>query len=62
MGTTVTDTAETATPVSDDQPHESAVGMRGITTRFGDVVAVDNISLDIANGECFALLGPSGCG
>ena len=62
MGTTVTDTAETATPVSDDQPHESAVGIRGITKRFGDVVAVDNISLDIANGEFFALLGPSGCG
>ena len=62
MGTTVTDTAETGTPVSDDRSGESAVGIRGITKRFGDVVAVDNISLDIANGEFFALLGPSGCG
>jgi spermidine/putrescine transport system ATP-binding protein len=30
--------------------------------RFGDVVAVDHISLDIHDGEFFSLLGPSGCG
>jgi putrescine transport system ATP-binding protein len=29
---------------------------------FGRVVAVDQLSLDIASGEFFALLGPSGCG
>ena len=40
----------------------TAVGISGITKRFGDVVAVDDISLDIADGEFFALLGPSGCG
>jgi putrescine transport system ATP-binding protein len=34
----------------------------GITKSFGEVVAVDNVSLDIARGEFFALLGPSGCG
>ncbi len=39
-----------------------AVGIRGITKRFGDVTAVDAIDLDIADGEFFALLGPSGCG
>ncbi len=39
-----------------------AVGITGITKRFGDVVAVDNIDLSIADGEFFALLGPSGCG
>jgi putative spermidine/putrescine transport system ATP-binding protein len=33
-----------------------------VTHRFGDVVAVDDITLDIANGELVALLGPSGCG
>ncbi len=33
-----------------------------ITKRFGDVVAVNDVSLDIAEGECFALLGGSGSG
>ena len=34
----------------------------GITKRFGKVAAVDNVTLDIREGEFFALLGPSGCG
>ena len=34
----------------------------GVTKRFGDVVAVDDVSLDVAEGECFALLGGSGSG
>lgn len=33
-----------------------------LTKQFGDVYAVDNVSLDIYRGEFFALLGPSGCG
>jgi spermidine/putrescine transport system ATP-binding protein len=32
------------------------------TKRFGDVVAVDDISITIPGGEFFSLLGPSGCG
>ena len=40
----------------------AAVELRGITKRFGDVVAVDNIDLAIEDGEFFAMLGPSGCG
>ena len=39
-----------------------AVGIKGITKRFGDVTAVDDIDLEIGDGEFFALLGPSGCG
>ncbi len=33
-----------------------------VTKRFGDVVAVDDLSLMIHEGEFFSLLGPSGCG
>jgi spermidine/putrescine transport system ATP-binding protein len=33
-----------------------------LTKRFDDVVAVDDLSLDIEQGRFFALLGPSGCG
>jgi putrescine transport system ATP-binding protein len=33
-----------------------------VSKRFGDVTAVDALTLDIRQGEFFALLGPSGCG
>src|SRR5258708_10968755 len=33
-----------------------------LTKRFGDVTAVDGMSLDVCAGEFFSLLGPSGCG
>jgi putrescine transport system ATP-binding protein len=36
--------------------------IEGVSKRFGDVTAVDRLSLDIYQGEFFALLGPSGCG
>jgi iron(III) transport system ATP-binding protein len=38
------------------------VTLRDITKRFGDVVAVDKLNLEIARGECISFLGPSGCG
>lgn len=40
----------------------SAVRFKNVSRRFGDVRAVDDVSLDIAAGEFFALLGPSGSG
>ena len=39
-----------------------AISMRGVSKRFGDVTAVDDLSLDIREGEFLTLLGPSGCG
>ena len=42
---------------------EAIVSIRNLTKSFpGGVKAVDNVSLDIAQNEFFALLGPSGCG
>ncbi|MCB0876743.1 MAG: ABC transporter ATP-binding protein [Solirubrobacterales bacterium] len=38
------------------------MSLRGITKRFGEFTAVDDIDLDIKEGEFFTLLGPSGCG
>ena len=45
-------------------PPEGApeVRVRGLTKRYGDVLAVDAIDLDIAAGEFFTMLGPSGSG
>jgi ABC-2 type transport system ATP-binding protein len=39
-----------------------AVGLEGVVKRFGDVVAVDGNDLEIADGEFFSMLGPSGAG
>ena len=42
---------------------DAIVSIRNVTKAFpGGVTAVDNVSLDIAQNEFFALLGPSGCG
>ncbi|MEZ5787463.1 MAG: ABC transporter ATP-binding protein [Xanthobacteraceae bacterium] len=38
------------------------VRFEAVTKRFADTVAVDALSLDVYEGEFFALLGPSGCG
>jgi spermidine/putrescine transport system ATP-binding protein len=41
---------------------EPTVRLRDVTKAFGDLIAVDDLDLDIAPGEFFTLLGPSGCG
>ncbi len=38
------------------------ISIRGVGRRFGSVIALDDVSLDIVGNEFFALLGPSGCG
>jgi spermidine/putrescine transport system ATP-binding protein len=43
-----------------DAPVE--VGLYGVTKSFGSVVAVDDVTIEVAHGEFFSLLGPSGCG
>ena len=39
-----------------------AIHIENLTRRFNDLVAVDNISFDIEQGEIFGLLGPNGAG
>ena len=38
------------------------IRVEGVTKRFGDLLVLDAIDLDVAEGECVCLLGPSGCG
>jgi len=38
------------------------VRLTDVVKRFGDVVAVDHVNLEVHDGEFFSLLGPSGCG
>ncbi len=38
------------------------VELRDVTKKFGEVTAVDDVNIQIADGEFFSLLGPSGCG
>jgi ABC-2 type transport system ATP-binding protein len=41
---------------------ELAITARGLTRRFGNVVAVDHIDLDVPRGQVYGFLGPNGCG
>lgn len=42
--------------------NEPVVSFQQVSKRYGDVVAVDNLDLDVHAGEFLSLLGPSGCG
>ena len=39
-----------------------SINLKDITKTFGEVIAVDDVSVEIEEGELFTLLGPSGCG
>ncbi|MDX1384558.1 MAG: ABC transporter ATP-binding protein [Thermoanaerobaculia bacterium] len=41
---------------------EAAVRCSGLVKRYGEVVAVDGLDLEVRPGECFGLLGPNGAG
>jgi ABC-2 type transport system ATP-binding protein len=40
----------------------SAISLHNVTKKFGDVTAVDNVTIDVEKGEMFALVGPDGSG
>jgi putative spermidine/putrescine transport system ATP-binding protein len=50
-------TAQPGTPAGD-----ASVRLDGVSKHFADVVAVDDVDLDVGRGEFFSLLGPSGSG
>ncbi|HJR67275.1 MAG TPA: ABC transporter ATP-binding protein [Gemmatimonadaceae bacterium] len=43
-------------------PAPPALAVRALHKRYGDVVAVDGLDLEVRPGECFGLLGPNGAG
>ena len=54
-----------ATAVGDaagDGTGPEAIRFDGVTKRFGQTIAVDDLTLSVRRGEFFSLLGPSGCG
>lgn len=53
---------QTAFEPWNDPDAKPLIEFRGVTKRFGDFTAIDNLTLDIYEKEFFALLGPSGCG
>ena len=53
--------AELAVP-PDAAGADVAVRLEGVRKRFGDVLAVDGVDLDVGQGEFFSMLGPSGSG
>src|SRR5947208_14340353 len=51
-----------APPASGEASAPPDVRLEKVTKRFDDVVAVDELTLEVPRGRFFALLGPSGCG
>jgi spermidine/putrescine transport system ATP-binding protein len=58
----VTTAAETALGPRSAAARTIDVRLERLTKRFDDVVAVDDLTLEVERGSFFALLGPSGCG
>src|SRR6056297_1875992 len=47
---------------SEEQAKENTIELKNVTKRFGNDIAVDNLSLGIEKGTLTMLIGPSGCG
>jgi lipooligosaccharide transport system ATP-binding protein len=48
--------------VTHNTASESAIKLRGVVKRFGSLVAVDGLDLEVPYGACVGLLGPNGAG
>ena len=58
----VTDSSSDEFAPWDDPSETPLIRFEGVTKRYGDFTAIDNLTLDIYEREFYALLGPSGCG
>jgi lipooligosaccharide transport system ATP-binding protein len=47
---------------ADGQPNTPAISLRRVVKRYGSIVAVDGLDLEVPPGVCFGLLGPNGAG
>src|SRR2546429_6572029 len=61
VGTGIATSGSTAAPAP-HSPREPAVRLSGVRKVYGDVVAVQGLSLEVTAGEFFTMLGPSGSG
>ena len=43
-----------------DDPTSVALSARGLTKRFGELVAVDRLTMDVPKGSIYGLVGPNG--
>jgi spermidine/putrescine transport system ATP-binding protein len=54
--------SQTMVETAPSSSETASVALSRVTKRFDDLVAVDDLSLELGRGEFFTLLGPSGCG
>jgi len=54
--------AQTVFAPWDDPNEKPLIQFKNVTKRFGEFIAIDDLTQDIYSKEFFALLGPSGCG
>lgn len=48
--------------MTETSPAQASLSLRSLSKRFGQRLAVDNVSLDVPRGSLFGLLGPNGAG
>jgi ABC-2 type transport system ATP-binding protein len=62
MGVTGTSAAQTLRPAAEPGPGAAAVQIAHLRKTYGPLVAVDDVSFSVAEGEIFGILGPNGAG
>jgi NitT/TauT family transport system ATP-binding protein len=62
MGVSMASGIRSAREVGQPAADRPAIHIHGLNKFFGQLVAIDNVSIDIGKGEFFMIVGPSGCG